>query len=92
MLAGFKNSKWLKQQVPIWGTVHLRSRIYLVNTISTAMLYPPFGINRGLIEADEVRDFPKALKYRMVISMTLILAGSVWLFLGVILINLSAVE
>ncbi|MNE64673.1 hypothetical protein D3C80_1600960 [compost metagenome] len=66
MLARFEGSNWLKQQIPIWGTRHIPSRFYLVNTLCAAMLHPPFGIKRGLIDADEVRKFPRYLKCRMV--------------------------
>jgi len=55
------------------------------------MLYPQFGIRRGLLNADEVRNFPPGLKRRMVISAWLVIIGSAWLFLGVGLIKLSEI-
>ncbi|MFK0085870.1 hypothetical protein ACIQUS_01090 [Pseudomonas sp. NPDC090755] len=88
MLAALPNCPWLLQQIPIWGVTSLKSRYYLVNTICAAMLYPPFGIRRGLLNADEVRNFPPGLKRRMVISAWLVIIGSAWLFLGVGLITL----
>ncbi len=89
MLAALPNCLWLKQQIPLWGTTGLKSRCYLVNTVCAAMVYPSIGIRRGLFDADEIRNFPRSLKYRMIASVWLTTIGFVWLFVGLGLIKLS---
>ncbi|MFK0090466.1 hypothetical protein ACIQUS_24625 [Pseudomonas sp. NPDC090755] len=89
MLSSLPKSNWLNQQILFWGTERLKSRYYLVNTICAAMLYPPFGIKRGLIDAEEVRDFPRSLRCRMVASAVLVIIGAIWLAIGLALIKLS---
>lgn len=89
MIARFENSNWLKQQKPFWGTSHFQSRLFLVNTLCAAMLYPPFGIKRELIDANDVRNFPRRLRCRMVASAWLTITGFVWMMLAVGLLKLT---
>jgi hypothetical protein len=89
MLMALPRCPWLQQQILIWGTTSFKSRYYLVNTMCVAMLCPNIGIRRGLLDADEIRNFPKSLRRRMVVAAWLVIVGSAWLFVGLALIKLS---
>lgn len=89
MLAALPNSLWVKQQKALWGASRLKSRWYLVCTICGALLYPQYGVRRGLFEVDEMRSFPKSLKYRMIASVWLTGIGFVWIFISLGLYKLA---
>ncbi|ROL71689.1 hypothetical protein [Pseudomonas vranovensis] len=89
VIASLPNSLWLKQQIPFWGTTRLRSRCYLLSTICGAMLYPKLCIRLGMMDAEDLRNFPPRLRRRLLIASWLIIIGSVWMFIGVGLIKLS---
>ncbi|MNJ66276.1 hypothetical protein D3C77_623380 [compost metagenome] len=92
MLASLRRSRWLNQQIQNWGTVSLTSRWHVVGTIRGAMLYPSFGVRRGLLDADEVRCFPLPLRRRMVMSAWLSITGFVWMMLAVGLLKLTSYQ
>ncbi|WP_095162178.1 hypothetical protein [Pseudomonas sp. Irchel 3F5] len=89
IIASLPNSLWLKQQIPFWGTTRLKSRCYLLSTICGAMLYPKLCIRLGMMDAEDLRNFPPRLRRRLLIASWLIIIGSAWLFIGVGLIKLS---
>ncbi|CAM3991855.1 hypothetical protein D3C81_1116130 [compost metagenome] len=89
IIASLPNSLWLKQQIPFWGTTRLKSRCYLLSTICGAMLYPRLCIRLGMMDAEDLRNFPPRLRRRLLIASWLIIIGSAWLFIGVGLIKLS---
>ncbi|MGF6590967.1 hypothetical protein [Pseudomonas sp. 2835] len=89
IIASLPNSLWLKQQIPFWGTTRLKSRCYLLSTICGAMLYPKLCIRLGMMDAEDLRNFPPRLRRRLLIASWLIIIGSAWMFIGVGLIKLS---
>ncbi|MFJ2546640.1 hypothetical protein ACIOVF_09270 [Pseudomonas sp. NPDC087612] len=89
VIASLPNSLWLKQQIPFWGTTRLKSRCYLLSTICGAMLYPKLCIRLGMMDAEDLRNFPPRLRRRLLIASWLIIVGSAWMFIGVGLIKLS---
>ncbi|MGF6590968.1 hypothetical protein [Pseudomonas sp. 2835] len=89
IIASLPNSLWLKQQIPFWGTTRLKSRCYLLSTICGAMLYPKLCIRLGMMDAEDLRNFPPRLRRRLLIASWLIIVGSAWMFIGVGLIKLS---
>ncbi|UVL55553.1 hypothetical protein [Pseudomonas sp. B21-035] len=91
VIASLPNSVWLKQQIPFWGTTRLKSRCYLLSTICGAMLYPKLSIRLGMMDAEDLRNFPPRLRRRLLIASWLIIIGSVWMFIGVGLIKLSKI-
>ncbi|SPO66352.1 hypothetical protein [Pseudomonas sp. JV241A] len=89
MLSALPNSLRLQNQTPNSGNASLRSRWYLVNTVSGAMLYPRFCIRKGLFDAGELQEFPASLKRKMIISSWLSIVGFAWLMTGAGLLKLS---
>lgn len=89
IIASLQNSLWLKQQIPFWGTTSLKSRCYLLSTISGAMFYPKTCIRLGMMDAQDLRNFPKRLRRRIQLASWLVIIGSAWLAVGVVLIKLS---
>ncbi|MND75796.1 hypothetical protein [Pseudomonas wadenswilerensis] len=88
-LSALPNSLRLQNQTPNFGNASLRSRWYLVNTVSGAMLYPRFCIRKGLFDAGELQVFPAYLKRKMIISSWLSIIGFAWLMTGAGLLKLS---
>ncbi len=88
MIASLQNCLWVKQQVLFFGTTSLTSRCYLLSTICGAFHYPKFGIRIGMLDAEDLRHFPRGLKRKLMVASWLIIFGSVWLFGGVALIEL----
>ncbi|MBT1121250.1 hypothetical protein ACYCFL_17560 [Stutzerimonas nitrititolerans] len=91
MLAAFSSSAWA-QQSRILGTTSLASRCYLVSSLSGALIFPQYLVRKGVLNADDVRNFPPALRRLMVISAWLVCLGMAWLFLFMALLKLSGVE
>lgn len=89
IIASLQNSLWLKQQIPFWGTTSLKSRCYLLGTITGAMLCPKFSVRIGMMDAEELRNFPRHLRRRLLIASWLGIIGGVWLAVGFALIKLS---
>lgn len=55
------------------------------------VLWPNIHIRQGTLDPEEVREFPPEIRRLMVISFSLLFAGS-WLLIGVALLKLSGVE
>ncbi|WP_128323813.1 hypothetical protein [Pseudomonas alkylphenolica] len=89
IIASLPNSLWLKQQIPFWGTSSLKSRCYLLSSISGAMLYPKFCIRLGMMDAEDLRNFPQRLRRRIQLICWLVMIGSAWFAIGLALIQLS---
>ncbi|MNJ38158.1 hypothetical protein D3C77_329990 [compost metagenome] len=92
IIASLQNSLWLKQQIPFWGTTSLKSRCYLLSAISGAMLYPKLCIRLGVMDAEDLRNFPQRLRRRILLICWLVMIGSVWLALGLVLMKLSPID
>ncbi|MFK0090437.1 hypothetical protein ACIQUS_24480 [Pseudomonas sp. NPDC090755] len=90
MIANLQNSLWVTQQVPIFGTSSLKSRCYLLGTISGAMLYPRISVRLGAFDEEDLRNFPIDLRRRLLVAAWLVIIGSAWLFIGLGLIKLFA--
>lgn len=88
IIASLPNSRWLKLQIPFWGTTSLRSRCYLLTTITGAFLYPKLCIRLGMMDAEDLRNFPQRLRRRLLVSSWLIIIGCAWLVIGVALFKL----
>ena len=82
IIASLPNSVWLKMQIPFWGTTRLKSRCYLLSTISGAMLYPKLSVRLGMMNAEDLRKFPSRLRRRMLIASWLMIIGGAWLAIG----------
>jgi hypothetical protein len=91
MLSAFSKSTWARQQ-DILGTTSLASRCYLVSTLSGTLLFPQYLVRKGVIDADDVSNFPPSLRRLMLVSAWLVIVGMAWLFLMVGLLKLSGVE
>ncbi|MGH8379680.1 hypothetical protein [Pseudomonas sp.] len=89
MIASLQNSLWVKQQVPFFGVTRLTSRCYLLGTICGALLYPKTSVRLGMFDADDLRNFPPALRRRLLVATWLIIIGMAWMFIGLGLIKLS---
>lgn len=89
IIASLPNSVWLKMQIPFWGTTRLKSRCYLLSTIGGAMLYPKLSVRLGMMDADDLRNFPRRLRCRLLVASWLGITGAVLLAVGVALIKLS---
>ncbi|MFK8329137.1 hypothetical protein M2D63_003820 [Pseudomonas sp. BJa5] len=89
IIASLPNSVWLKMQIPFWGTTRLKSRCYLLTTIAGAMLYPKLSVRLGMMDAEDLRNFPPRLRRRMLIASWLLITAAVWLAIGLALIKLS---
>lgn len=91
MLSAFSKSAWARQQ-DILGATSLASRCYLVSTLSGTLLFAQYLVRKGVIDADDVSNFPPSLRRLMLVSAWLAFIGMVWLFLAVGLLKLSGVE
>ncbi|PSS57491.1 hypothetical protein [Pseudomonas sp. BBP2017] len=89
IIASLPNSLWLKQQLPFWGTTRLKSRCYLLGTISGAMLYPKLCVRLGMMDAEDLRNFPQRLRRRLLVTSWLMIIGCAWLAIGYASIKLS---
>ncbi|EXF45391.1 hypothetical protein BAY1663_02160 [Pseudomonas sp. BAY1663] len=91
MLLALSNSAWARQQ-DILGTTSLASRFYLVGTLSGALFFSAFNVRKGVLDADDVRNFPPSLRRLMAVSTWLGFVGMAWLFLSIGLLKLSGVN
>lgn len=89
IIASQPNSVWLQQQVLFWGTTRLKSRCFVLSTFSGAVLYPKLCIRLGMVDAEDLRNFPPRLRRRLLISSWLIIIGCVWFAIFLALIKLS---
>ncbi|MCQ4323912.1 hypothetical protein CXK94_13940 [Stutzerimonas stutzeri] len=88
MLSALSNSAWARQQ-DILGTTSLASRFYLVGTLSGALFFSAFNVRKGVLDADDVRNFPPSLRRLMAVSTWLGFVGMAWLLLAVSLLKLT---
>lgn len=88
MLSALPNSAWARQQ-NIVGTTSLASRCYLVSTLSGALLFSDFNVRKGVLDANDVSNFPRSLRRLMTLSTKLAFIGMAWLCLAVGLLKLT---
>ncbi|MBK3867115.1 hypothetical protein GFL09_05315 [Pseudomonas stutzeri] len=88
MLSALPNSAWAKQQ-HILGTRNFTSRFYLVGSLSGALLLSDFNVRKGVLDANDVSNFPPPLRRLMILSTKLACVGMAWLCLAVGLLELT---
>lgn len=88
MLSALPNSAWAKQQ-HILGTTKFTSRFYLVGSLSGALLLSDFNVRKGVLDANDVSNFPPPLRRLMTLSTKLACVGMAWLCLAVGLLKLT---
>ena len=86
MLSALPNSAWARQW-QIVGTTSLASRCYLVSTLSGALLLSEFNVRKGVLDANDVSNFPPSLRRIMTLSTKLAFVGIAWLSLAFALIK-----
>ncbi len=89
MKAAFPHSNHIRNQLNIWSGSGFVARYMQVNAITGAVLLASFYLRRGELEPDEVENFPKHLKPRMLWSTWLLGISLAWLFLAVGLLKFS---
>lgn len=89
MLSAIQSSPWFEQQKRGWGIGGLKSRWMLVCFVCGLLLLPGPHIRRGELDINELRNFPRGLKRRMLGSVWLTIIGFTWMLVAFVLIRLS---
>ncbi|MEG0858508.1 MAG: hypothetical protein RSD81_05470 [Pseudomonas sp.] len=89
IISSLPNTGRLPQRMPFWGATDFKSRWYLLAAIAGVMIYPKRCIRLGVVDAEDLRNFPPRLRRRLLVTAWLVNIGSVWLAIGVALIKLS---
>lgn len=89
MIAALPNSAWPREQIIKTGMIVLTSRLNLVIGVGSFLLFPQFNVRRGVLDADDVRNFPPYLQRWLVVSVWLVLVAFTWLMAGYGLLELS---
>ncbi|KES25111.1 MULTISPECIES: hypothetical protein [Pseudomonas] len=92
ILVALSNSELPKRTSLILGSQDLISRCHLVSSIGGALLLPDRSIRRGLLDREDMRNFPPALRRRLLISTWMVIVGMAWLGLMLALLKLSGVN
>lgn len=80
MCHAFGRSSGLDDEIAVWGTRKLKSRMLIVSTMSLAVIWPSFGHRCGWLSIEDSNEFPNYLKWRMKLSSYCLLAGLGGLF------------
>ncbi|MGH8382482.1 hypothetical protein [Pseudomonas sp.] len=59
MFAALPNSAWPQEQLYKGGVILLISRLNMIAGISGFMLFPQYSVRKGLVDADDVHNFPR---------------------------------
>jgi len=86
-ISSITSSPFLEQMKVVWGGRNLRSRCLLVGTIGGIIIFSRYHVRRGLLNPNEVRDFPAFLKRKMKISFVLTTVGCLWMLIDYLLIK-----
>lgn len=81
MCRAFGRSSGLQDELVLWGTTRLRSRMLIVSAMSLAAVWPSHGFRRGWLDANDWQDFPEYLKCCMKVSSYCLFIGLGMLFL-----------
>ncbi|WP_152989196.1 hypothetical protein [Pseudomonas citronellolis] len=93
ILAAFPNSPGVNNYNRIWAGSSFRSRcMQIASTAGFMFLLTRINIRRGHLSPEDLCNFPPDIRRLMLISGSLLLAGSAWLFLLVGLLKLSGVR
>lgn len=77
MCRAFGRSRGLEDEVLLWGTTRLRSRMLIVSAISLAFIWPSLGFHRGWLNLEDSNEFPNFLRCSMKLSSYCLFVG-VW--------------
>ncbi|WP_166360023.1 hypothetical protein [Pseudomonas akapageensis] len=89
MKAVFRNSQFLTTTMRFLAGFSFFSRMIETGVIAGAVLWPKQFLKHGLLDPNELRNFPAHLKRRLAISIYLTWTGGAWLFLAVGLLKLT---
>ncbi|MCP1640844.1 hypothetical protein J2T41_000438 [Pseudomonas citronellolis] len=93
ILTAFPNNPGVNNYNRIWAGSSFRSRcMQVASTAGFMFLLTRINIRRGHLSPEDLRNFPPDIRRLMLISGSLLLAGSAWLFLLVGLLKLSGVK
>ena len=92
MLSALPNSSWLRYQRSILGTTSFGSRCYLVSAIGGALFFSKFNVRKGVLDAEDVRKFPRNLRRLLIVTTWLVFVGMAWLLLLIAILKLSGVK
>ena len=93
ILAAFPNSPGVNNYNRIWAGSSFRSRCMQVSsTAGFVLLLTKINIRRGHLSPEDLSNFPPDIRRLMLISGSLLLVGSAWLFLLVGLLKLSGLK
>ncbi|MDZ3991087.1 hypothetical protein [Pseudomonas sp. Teo4] len=81
-LSAIRSNPYLEQMKPVWGGGNLRSRFFLLSTVSSLVTFPWLHLRMGWLDEQELKRFPVKLKKKMGIAWWLILIGSLWLLVA----------
>lgn len=80
MCHAFGRSSGLDDEIAVWGTRNLKSRMLIVSIMSLGVIWPSFGHRCGWLSIKDSDEFPIYLKWRMKLSSYCLLAGLGGLF------------
>lgn len=75
MCRAFGRSRGLEDEVLLWGTTRLRSRMLIVSAMSLAFIWPSLGLRRGWLDLEDSNEFPNGLRCSMKLSSYCLLVG-----------------
>jgi hypothetical protein len=75
MLLSFENSAGLRLYLRLWGSRTLRARFWVVSAMAGVMVYHRYAIKRGILDAADMKAFPKRLRRIMQVSSWLLFVG-----------------
>ncbi|MDZ4019367.1 hypothetical protein [Pseudomonas sichuanensis] len=78
MLSALKSSEWLRFESAIWSMFGLWGKFLITGTIASLLHWPikNLHIRLGKIKKEEIDNFPKSLKYQLLIGELLIAIGA----------------
>lgn len=78
MLSALKSSEWLTFESAIWSMFGLWGKFLITGTIASLLHWPikHLHIRLGKIKKEEIDNFPKHLKYQLLIGELLITIGA----------------
>ncbi|MBC3411700.1 hypothetical protein HU720_10345 [Pseudomonas sp. SWRI51] len=79
----FRRSSGFEDEINCWGASTLRSRILVVSAMSLAVIYPSLGIRHGWLSVEDSEEFPRRLRWMLLISTWSLLLG--FLILGILI-------
>ena len=84
---GIRSNAYLEQRKRFLGTTSYRARWMVVCAVCGLLTFPRFHSRIGVVDADELKDFPSRLRRKLVVSSWLILIGSAWLAVAYVIVS-----